>query len=83
MFYVQGEVLFNSWRDLFTGAGAPFPFPPRIYSFDGRNVLSDNSWYKINFQFGKKKLIYLISQATETSMAWGNQAWRTGLRKLL
>ncbi|CAG2108264.1 unnamed protein product [Medioppia subpectinata] len=36
---IKGEILFNSWKDLFTGAGAPFPFPPKIYSFDGRNVL--------------------------------------------
>lgn len=36
--------MFNSWRDMFTGAGAPFPVPPRIYSFDGRNVLADSTW---------------------------------------
>ncbi|XP_076304531.1 uncharacterized protein LOC143222229 isoform X3 [Tachypleus tridentatus] len=41
---IKGEVLFNSWRDIFTGAGAVFPYPPRIYSFDGRNVLADNTW---------------------------------------
>lgn len=29
---------------MFTGAGAPFPVPPRIYSFDGRNVLADSTW---------------------------------------
>ena len=42
---IKGEVLFNSWRELFTGSSAPFPLPPRIYSFDGRNVLTDSSWY--------------------------------------
>ena len=41
---IKGEVLFNSWKDIFTGAGAPFPFSPKIYSFDGRNVLTDPSW---------------------------------------
>lgn len=39
---LKGEVLFNSWRDIFTGSSGPFPLPPRIYSFDGRNVLTDN-----------------------------------------
>ncbi|XP_054167998.1 collagen alpha-1(XV) chain-like isoform X2 [Oppia nitens] len=41
---IKGEILFHSWKDIFTGAGAPFPFPPKIYSFDGRNVLTDYSW---------------------------------------
>ncbi|GBN81301.1 Collagen alpha-1(XVIII) chain [Araneus ventricosus] len=41
---LKGEVIFNAWKDVFTGAGAPFPYPPRIYSFDGRNVLADNRW---------------------------------------
>lgn len=41
----KGEILFNSWRDIFSGSGASFPVPPRIYSFDGRNVLTDSSWY--------------------------------------
>lgn len=44
-FFLQGEVLFNSWKDLFAGSGAPFSYPPRIYSFDGRNVLTDNTWW--------------------------------------
>lgn len=42
---VRDEILFNSWRDIFTGAGAPFPYPPKIYSFDGRNVLTDSTWF--------------------------------------
>lgn len=41
---IKGEILFNSWKDIFTGTGAPFPVPPRIYSFDGRNVLTDSTW---------------------------------------
>ncbi|GIY83950.1 collagen alpha-1(XV) chain [Caerostris extrusa] len=41
---IKGEVLFNSWKDLFAGTAAPFSYPPRIYSFDGRNVLTDNAW---------------------------------------
>lgn len=41
---LRGEVLFNSWADMFKGDGAPFPHPPRIYSFSGKNVLTDLSW---------------------------------------
>lgn len=41
---VRGEVLFNTWIEMFDGDGAPFPHPPRIYSFSGKNVLSDLTW---------------------------------------
>lgn len=30
--------------DLFKGDGGPFAHPPRIYSFNGKNVLSDIAW---------------------------------------
>lgn len=43
---LKGEVVFNSWRELFSGGGGMFPYPPRIYSFDGRNVLSDSTWHR-------------------------------------
>lgn len=41
---IRGEILFNSWSEMFRGDGAPFPHPPRIYSFSGKNVLTDLSW---------------------------------------
>nr|XP_022915821.1 collagen alpha-1(XVIII) chain isoform X3 [Onthophagus taurus] len=41
---LRGEVLFNSWLDMFKGDGAPFSHPPRIYSFNGKNVLTDMTW---------------------------------------
>lgn len=41
---IKGDILFNSWKDIFTGKGGNFPVPPRLYSFDGRNVLTDNTW---------------------------------------
>ncbi|XP_074035185.1 collagen XV/XVIII-type protein multiplexin isoform X2 [Leptinotarsa decemlineata] len=41
---LRGEVLFNSWLEMFRGDGAPFSQPPRIYSFNGKNVLTDFSW---------------------------------------
>ncbi|KAG0429304.1 hypothetical protein HPB47_023778, partial [Ixodes persulcatus] len=43
---LKGEVVFNSWRELFSGGGGMFPYPPRIYSFDGRNVLTDSTWHR-------------------------------------
>ena len=51
MVHIQGETIFNSWKDLFSGAGAPFPAPPKIYSFDGRNVLTDYSWFVLSVTF--------------------------------
>lgn len=36
--------MFNTWKDIFTGAEAPFPYPPKIYSFDGRNIFTDSTW---------------------------------------
>ncbi|XP_017487980.1 PREDICTED: collagen alpha-1(XV) chain-like, partial [Rhagoletis zephyria] len=41
---LRDEILFNSWRDIFTGSGAPFAYPPKIYSFDGRNIFTDSAW---------------------------------------
>lgn len=29
---------------MFKGDGAPFPHPPRIFSFNGKNVLTDLTW---------------------------------------
>lgn len=29
---------------MFSGGGALFPHPPRIYSFSGKNVLTDLTW---------------------------------------
>lgn len=40
----QGEVLFNSWKSLFSGDGALFSQQPRIYSFSGKNIFTDLSW---------------------------------------
>lgn len=40
----KGDVLFNSWTELFNGAGGFFAQQPRIYSFSGKNILTDISW---------------------------------------
>lgn len=41
---IKGEVLFNSWRDIFKGDGALFAQQPRVYSFSGKNILTDFTW---------------------------------------
>lgn len=41
---LKDELLFNQVRDMFTGWSAPFPYPPKIYSFDGRNIFTDQQW---------------------------------------
>ncbi|XP_046410800.1 collagen alpha-1(IX) chain [Neodiprion fabricii] len=40
----KGDVLFNSWKEMFNGDGAYFSQSPRIYSFSGKNILTDFSW---------------------------------------
>ena len=41
----QNEPLFPSWSDMFSGTGAPFSSHVNIYSFDGRDVITDPTWY--------------------------------------
>lgn len=43
-FCCQGEVLFDSWMSIFSGNGGLFNPSTPIYSFDGRNVLTDSAW---------------------------------------
>ncbi|KAF5301759.1 hypothetical protein FQR65_LT08742 [Abscondita terminalis] len=40
----RGEILFNSWGEMFNGDGAVFVNFPRIFSFNGKNVMSDVTW---------------------------------------
>ncbi|KAK4876611.1 hypothetical protein RN001_009117 [Aquatica leii] len=40
----RGEILFNSWGEIFNGDGAVFVNFPRIFSFNGKNVMSDVTW---------------------------------------
>ncbi|XP_051166269.1 collagen alpha-1(XXII) chain isoform X2 [Leptopilina boulardi] len=41
---IKGDVLFNSWKEMFNGNGAYFSQNPRIYSFNGKNILTDFAW---------------------------------------
>lgn len=40
----RGDVLFNSWKSIFNGQGGFFSQAPRLYSFSGKNVLTDLTW---------------------------------------
>ncbi|XP_045116220.1 collagen alpha-1(XVIII) chain-like, partial [Portunus trituberculatus] len=41
---IKGEVLFNTWRGIFSGDGGRFMQKPRIFSFDGKEVLTSPEW---------------------------------------
>lgn len=41
---LKREVLFNNWMSIFSGNGGQFDPQIPIYSFDGRNVMTDPSW---------------------------------------
>lgn len=41
---LKGDVLFNSWNNIFSAQGGFFSQAPRIYSFSGKNVLNDPAW---------------------------------------
>lgn len=40
----QGEALFSSWMSIFSGNGGTFNPSTPIYSFNGRNVMTDSAW---------------------------------------
>ena len=69
----KGEILFNAWKEIFSGSGAPFAVPPRIYSFDGRNVLTDSTWWAFfttHYCFFLTFIATRNQKAPQISMAW-------------
>ena len=46
-FLLQDEVLFDSWDAIFNGGKMK---DAAIYSFDGRDILTDEAWSVINSQ---------------------------------
>lgn len=50
---LRGDVLFNSWNSIFSAQGGFFSQAPRIYSFSGKNILSDPTWWVYEFLKGK------------------------------
>ncbi|KAL8561210.1 hypothetical protein ACOMHN_024467 [Nucella lapillus] len=52
----EGQMLFKSWEDLVSGAGGYFNHNIPIYSFNGRDIMSDTLWpQKIVWHGSSKK----------------------------
>lgn len=48
----KNELLFESWVSMFNGSGTPFNVQVPIYSFSGRDVLTDSTWLQKNVWLG-------------------------------
>ncbi|XP_015265171.1 PREDICTED: collagen alpha-1(XV) chain-like [Gekko japonicus] len=67
---LKGDVLFNNWESIFSGNGGQIDTRIPIYSFDGRNVMTDPAWpQKVVWHGSSPNGIRLISSYCE--------AWRT------
>ncbi|XP_044016680.1 collagen alpha-1(XV) chain [Aphidius gifuensis] len=42
---LKGEILFNSWNEMINRNGAYSTTKPRIYTFNGKDILTDFSWF--------------------------------------
>uniref|UniRef100_A0A3P9LUW2 Collagenase NC10/endostatin domain-containing protein n=1 Tax=Oryzias latipes TaxID=8090 RepID=A0A3P9LUW2_ORYLA len=66
---LKGEVLFSSWMSIFSGNGGVFEPSASIYSFDGRNVMTDSA---------PEKMVWHGSNAVGTRLTTNYcEAWRT------
>uniref|UniRef100_A0A3B3DL01 Collagenase NC10/endostatin domain-containing protein n=1 Tax=Oryzias melastigma TaxID=30732 RepID=A0A3B3DL01_ORYME len=67
---LKGEVLFSSWMSIFSGNGGVFEPSASIYSFDGRNVMTDSAW--------PEKMVWHGSNTVGTRLTTNYcEAWRT------
>lgn len=41
---IKGETIYRSWKDLFDTNGELSYQSPRLYSFNGRDVVQDSTW---------------------------------------
>uniref|UniRef100_A0A663EYY2 Collagen type XV alpha 1 chain n=1 Tax=Aquila chrysaetos chrysaetos TaxID=223781 RepID=A0A663EYY2_AQUCH len=65
---LKGEILFNNWESIFNGNGGQFNIHVPIYSFDGRNIMTDPSWpQKVIWHGSTANGIRLVSNYCE---AW-------------
>uniref|UniRef100_A0A3B4YIU8 Collagenase NC10/endostatin domain-containing protein n=1 Tax=Seriola lalandi dorsalis TaxID=1841481 RepID=A0A3B4YIU8_SERLL len=68
---IRGEVLFSSWMSIFSGNGGTFNPSVPIYSFDGRNIMTDSAW--------PEKLVWHGSSTVGIRLTTNYcEAWRTG-----
>lgn len=67
---LKGQVLFNNWDSIFSGDGGQFNTHIPIYSFDGRDVMTDPSWpQKVVWHGSNPHGVRLVDKYCE--------AWRT------
>uniref|UniRef100_A0A3B5Q408 Collagenase NC10/endostatin domain-containing protein n=1 Tax=Xiphophorus maculatus TaxID=8083 RepID=A0A3B5Q408_XIPMA len=68
---LRGEILFSTWTSIFSeNAGVFNPLTP-IYSFDGRNIMTEPAW--------PEKLVWHGSSKVGTRLTANYcEAWRTG-----
>lgn len=67
---LRGEVLFSSWMSIFSGNGGMFNPATPIFSFDGRDVMTDPAW--------PEKLVWHGSSPVGIRLTTNYcEAWRT------
>ncbi|XP_076018225.1 collagen, type XV, alpha 1b [Genypterus blacodes] len=67
---LRGEELFSSWMSIFSGNGGVFTPTTPIYSFDGRNVMTNSAW--------PEKLVWHGSSSVGIRLSSNYcEAWRT------
>uniref|UniRef100_A0A674D374 Collagenase NC10/endostatin domain-containing protein n=1 Tax=Salmo trutta TaxID=8032 RepID=A0A674D374_SALTR len=68
---LKGEVIYSSWMNIFSGNGGVFDPSIPIYSFEGRNVMTDPTW--------PQKLVWHGSSTVGIRMTTNYcEAWRAG-----
>uniref|UniRef100_A0A8C4STJ7 Collagenase NC10/endostatin domain-containing protein n=1 Tax=Erpetoichthys calabaricus TaxID=27687 RepID=A0A8C4STJ7_ERPCA len=72
---LKDEVLFDSWESLYNGLDGQMKPNVQVYSFDGRDVLKDNTWtQKMVWHGSNNKGQRMTDHYCET--------WRTGVHEL-
>ncbi|XP_065566342.1 collagen alpha-1(XVIII) chain-like isoform X5 [Artemia franciscana] len=66
----KGDILFDSWSQIFDGAGGEISQNSRIYSFDGKDILTDSNWPTKSIWHGAR-------QSGERATDFSCKKWKT------